>query len=199
MAYTGGASGTGVWDLLVETAYDRAVEFALRDEPQWRAVIDSRPSKQAMPGDVVTMSFIPDMALATTPLNELTDVTPPGQAPPTRVQVTLNEYGNADNHTERIRQLAFVQPDPQIAEVLGRNMVDSMDALIRAIVDPSNQVLYRNAGAFVSSATGNITANNNAIAAGDIMTAKTGAAAVTLLRRRKVRPRSGGQLYVCLM
>ena len=196
MVFTSSQAAT--WDLLVETAYDRAVEFALRDEPQWRAVIDSRPSKQAMPGDVVTMSFIPDMALATTPLNELTDVTPPGQAPPTRVQVTLNEYGNADNHTERIRQLAFVEPDPQIAEVLGRNQVDSHDALIRAIVDPANQVLYRNSGNFVSSNTGNVTATNNLIVAADVATAKTVTAAVTLLRRRKARPRSG-QLYVCLM
>src|SRR6266536_253950 len=161
MAFTSSQAAT--WDLLVETAYDRAVEFALRDEPQWRAVIDSRPSKQAMPGDVVTMSFIPDMAPAVTPLNETVDVTPPGQGTPTRVNITLNEYGNADNHTERIRQLAFVEPDPQIAEVLGRNMVDSMDALVRAVVDPANQVLYRNSGNFVSSATGNITANNNAI------------------------------------
>lgn len=195
MAFTSSQAAT--WDNLVETAYDRAVEYALRDEPTWRAVVDTKPTHQAMPGDVVTMSFIQDMALATTPLNELTDVTPPGQLPPSRVNITLNEYGNADNHTERLRQLAFVNPDPEIAEVIGRNQVDSLDAVIRSIVDPANYVLYRNGGNLVSSATGNITANNNAIAAGDIATAKAVTAAVALLRRRKVRPRLG-QMFMAL-
>jgi N4-gp56 family major capsid protein len=195
VAFTSSQAAT--WDNLVETAYDRAVEYALRDEPTWRAVVDTKPTHQAMPGDVVTMSFIQDMALATTPLNELTDVTPPGQLPPSRVNITLNEYGNADNHTERLRQLAFVNPDPEIAEVIGRNQVDSLDAVIRSIVDPANYVLYRNGGNLVSSATGNITANNNAIAAGDIATAKAVTAAVALLRRRKVRPRLG-QMFMAL-
>jgi hypothetical protein len=192
------SSQAATWDLLVETAFDRAVAYALRDDPQWRQVIDSKPTAQAMPGDVVTMTFIPDMALATTPLSELVDVNAPGQSPPTRVQITLNEYGNADVHTERIRQLAFVTPDPEIAEVIGRNMVDSIDAVIRSIVDPANFVLYRNSGNFVSSAAGNVPATNNLIVAADVATAKTVTAAVTLLRRRKVRPRSM-ERYICLM
>lgn len=198
MADTFTADQAATWTLFVETAYDRAAAYALRDEPQWRQVIDTRPDAQAMPGDVVVMSFIPDMALATTPLNELLDVSAPGQAPPTRVSITLNEYGNADVSTNRLRQLAFMEPDPEIAEVLGRNMVDSHDALIRAIVDPANFVLYRNNGVLVSSAAGNVTATNNLVLAVDIATAKTVTAAVTLMRRRKVRPRAG-QNYVCLM
>lgn len=196
MAFTSSQGAT--WDLLVETAYDRAVEYALRDDPTWRSVVDTKPTHQAMPGDVVTMSFISDMALATTPLNELTDVTPPGQAPPTRVNITLNEYGNADNHTERIRQLAFVPPDPEIAEVLGRNEVDSLDAVIRAIVDAGNFVLYRNSGVLVSSAAGNVTATNNLVVAADVATAKTVTAAVALLRRRKVNPRAAG-MYTAMI
>jgi N4-gp56 family major capsid protein len=196
VAFTSSQAAT--WDLLVETAYDRAVEYALRDDPTWRAVVDTKPTAQAMPGDVVTMSFVPDMALATTPLNELTDVTPPGQSPPTRVNITLNEYGNADNHTERLRQLAFVNPDPEIAEVIGRNQVDSLDAVIRSIVDPANFVLYSNSGTLVSSAAGNVTATNNLIVAADIATARKVTAAVALLRRRKVNPRAGG-MYTCMM
>jgi N4-gp56 family major capsid protein len=194
------SSQAATWDLLVETAYDRAVEYALRDDPTWRTVVDTKPTHQAMPGDVVTMSFISDMALATTPLNELTDVTPPGQAPPTRVNITLNEYGNADNHTERLRQLSFVKPDPEIAEVLGRNQADSIDAVIRAIVDLGNYVLYvqgASPGTLASSAAGNVTATNNAIVAGDVVTAKAATAAVTLLRRRKVTPRMSG-MYVAM-
>jgi N4-gp56 family major capsid protein len=195
VAFTSAQAAT--WDNLVETAYDRAVEYALRDDPTWRSVVDTKPTAQAMPGDVVTMSFISDMALATTPLNELADVVPPGQSPPSRVNITLNEYGNADNHTERLRQLAFVNPDPEIAEVIGRNQVDSIDAVIRSIVDPANYVLYRSAGVLVSSAAGNVTATNNAIVATDIATAKTVTAAVALLRRRKVRPRMA-QNYMAL-
>jgi N4-gp56 family major capsid protein len=202
MAFTSSQAAT--WDLFVETAYDRAVEYALRDEPTWRAVVDSKPSAQAMPGDVVTMSFVPDMLLATTPLSELLDVTPPGQSPPTRVNITLNEYGNADNHTERIRQLAFVQPDSAIAEVLGRNMVDSLDTVIRTIVDPSNYVLYAggipSSGTLTSSATGDNTAANNAILATWVAYAKAVTAAVTLLRRRKANPRAAaGGMFLALI
>jgi N4-gp56 family major capsid protein len=199
VAFTSSQAAT--WDLLVETAYDRAVEYALRDDPTWRSVVDTKPTQQAMPGDVVTMSFVPDMPLATTPLNELTDVTPPGQGPPTRVQITLNEYGNADNHTERLRQLAFVNPDPEIAEVIGRNQNDSLDAVIRGIVDLANFVLYvggASPGTFTSSNTGNVVATNNTIVAGDVATAKAATAAVALLRRRKVRPRASG-MYTAMI
>lgn len=179
------------WANFVTTAYDRAFYYALRDEPQWRAVVDTKPSRQAMPGNVVTMSKLVDMALATTPLTETVDVTAPGQTAPVRVPITLNEYGNADVHTEALRQLAFVEVDPAIAELLARNMADSLDAVIRVLADASNYVLYRNAGAFVASSAGPITGDQNAVVSTDIMTGKTCAAATALLRRRKVNGRGG--------
>src|SRR5882762_4241891 len=95
------------WDLLTETAYDREVEYALRDAPQFRDIIDKRPAKQAMPGDVVTLTLHVDLALATTPLTETVDPDAVGASPPIRVSVTLNEYGNATLQTLKLRELAF--------------------------------------------------------------------------------------------
>ena len=61
MAFTDTSSMAG----LVKTAYDRYVEFALRDTPMIRAVADKRPVQQAMPGSSVVFSLYNDLAAAT--------------------------------------------------------------------------------------------------------------------------------------
>ena len=40
---------------LVQKAYDRLLEFALRAEPLIRSVADKRPARQAMPGQTVVL------------------------------------------------------------------------------------------------------------------------------------------------
>ena len=46
---------------LVQKAYDRMIEFALRDEPLIRSVADKRPTDQTIPGSVVVMQLHPEM------------------------------------------------------------------------------------------------------------------------------------------
>ena len=70
MAYTDTSSMAG----LVKTAYDRYVEFALRDTPMIRAVADKRPVQQAMPGSSVVFSLYNDLDAATASLSETSDV-----------------------------------------------------------------------------------------------------------------------------
>ena len=64
---TAGAAG------LVQKAYDRLLEFALRAQPLIRDVADKRPAKQAIPGSTVVLQRYVDLAQATTALTEGTD------------------------------------------------------------------------------------------------------------------------------
>ena len=58
---------------LVQKAYDRLLEFALRSEPLIRSVADKRPAKQSIPGSTVVLQRYVDLSPATTALTETTD------------------------------------------------------------------------------------------------------------------------------
>ena len=64
---TAGAAG------LVQKAYDRLLEFALRAQPLIRDVADKRPAKQAIPGSTVVLQRYVDLSAATTALTETAD------------------------------------------------------------------------------------------------------------------------------
>ena len=72
---TGSASlgGTAGGAGLVQKAYDRLVEFALRAEPLIRSVADKRPTNQSTPGSTVVLQKYNDLSQATTALTETSD------------------------------------------------------------------------------------------------------------------------------
>src|SRR6266581_777791 len=122
--------GGSVYANLLAAGYDRFLEFQLRSEPIFRQFVDKHPVDVTNPGPTVTLSLIQEFAnLATTPLSETVDISAVAPPAPVRVTVTLNEYGNGDLATLRLRDLAFTAPEPAIANVLGKNMIDSMDKL----------------------------------------------------------------------
>lgn len=192
-AFAAGASGAS-WDLLTETAYDRATRLALRDDPQWRQLIDTRPTNQTMPGDIVVMTIHSDLAaLATTPLTETVDPDSVAPVAPTRVSITLNEYGNAAQTTLRLEKTAFVAPDPDLVQILARNQADTFDSLIKAVADTSTNLAGVQAGALKGNA---ITLGS--VAATDYMSRACASMVVSLLRRDKIMPKAGANyLAVC--
>lgn len=184
-AFTGGASGAA-WDLLVETAYDRAVEYYLRDEPQWRQVIDKRPVAQAMPGDVVTLTLHNSLALATSALTETVDPDAVAAPAPTRVNVTLQEWGNAALGTLRLFKTGFTKPDAELAQLIGLNQIDSVDAIIRSVADAGTNLIWVNGG--VVKTTGGA---NASVTATDLLTRAPATIAPKILARNKVMPKQG--------
>src|SRR5437899_10539645 len=88
-------TGTSAMANLVQTAFDRALEFALRAQPMFRMVADKRPVQQAVPGSSVTFESYQDLVQQVTPLNELVDRDAVAAGNPTTVCVTLNEYSKA--------------------------------------------------------------------------------------------------------
>lgn len=169
--------------LTVETAYDRMVEWQLRSMPQFRAVIDKKPAQQAMPGDVVVLTIQNDLAVATTPLTETVDPDAVARPAPTRVSVTLNEYGNAEINTLRLEELSFTNAISEMSITIARNMADSMDRLVRDVLDSSTNILWYDDDGTIDLADPVGALGNGA--------AKVFAAAPALLRGASVDPKRG--------
>jgi len=132
-AYTGIGSatlgGTSGGAGLVQQAYDRLLEFALRSEPLIRSVADKTPARQSIPGSTVVLQRYVDLAQNTTPLTETTDPDAVALSTPTNVSITLNEYGNSVLVTRALELFSLADVDPAIANVIAFNLADSIDAV----------------------------------------------------------------------
>jgi len=93
-ASLGGTAGSAG---LVQKAYDKFIEFALRDEPLIRSVADKRPVSPTNNGNVVVLQKYADLANATTALTESTDID--GVAVGTPTSVTIR----SDAHTSELQ------------------------------------------------------------------------------------------------
>ena len=145
------ASSSGLGNLIIP-AYDRLVTFALRETPTFRGIVDRRPVNQTNPGDTVYFTFYADIPTTETPLSET--VTPDSSvvANPTRISVTVNEYGTWIPKTLRLGSTAFTNPDMEIAELLARQQGDTIDNLVRAKMDASTNILSAGAAGTAASA-----------------------------------------------
>ena len=132
-AYTGVGSstlgGTAGGAGLVQQAYDRLLEFALRSEPLIRSVADKTPARQSIPGSTVVLQKYVDLAQKTSTLAETTDPDAVALSTPTTVSITLNEYGNSVLVTRALELFSLADVDPAIANIIAYNLADSIDAV----------------------------------------------------------------------
>jgi len=133
---TAGAAG------LVQKAYDRLLEFALRAEPLIRSVADKRPAKQSIPGSTVVLQRYVDLSAATTALTEDTDPDAVAMSTPTTVTITLNEYGNSVLVTRALELFSLADVDPAIANIIAFNLADSIDAVAMTELRGGTNVIY---------------------------------------------------------
>ena len=110
----GTAGGAG----LVQKAYDRLVEFALRAEPLIRSVADKRPTNQSVPGSTVVLQKYADLSQATTALTETSDPDATSLTTPTTVTITLAEYGNAVLVTRALELFSLADVDPAVVSAI---------------------------------------------------------------------------------
>ena len=174
---TGGAG-------LVQKAYDRLLEFALRSEPLLRSVADKRPARQAFPGSTVVLQRYVDLDQKTSTLSETVDPDAVALSTPTSVTITLNEYGNAVLVTRALELFSLADVDPAIANIIAYNLADSIDAVVSSTLVGGTNVLY--GGARTSTAT--ITASDT-IDSADIRKA------VAKLRANKAKARRGSYYW----
>lgn len=183
-AYTD-TSGSSLGTNLVQAAYDRYVEFALRSVPLVRDVADKKPAQQAMPGSSVVFQLYSDMAKATTALSETTDPDAVAIGNTTSVSVTLNEYGNAALATRKLELFSLSDVDPAIANIIAFNMADSLDDLALTELRGGTNAIYSGGG----TGTTGVTAGST-IKSADIRKA------VAKLRSNKAVPRQGEFYWV---
>jgi N4-gp56 family major capsid protein len=167
-AYTDIASGSSLGLNLVKTAYEKLVAFQLRSEPLFRRVADTKATALTNPGTTVTFNLYNDLTADTSTLSETT--IPDSVAVPATntVNVTLNEFGKTVIPTLLLRTFTFSDVDPAVANLVARDMAESVDLRVRGVLDAgTNRIAANGTSGFDTGAT-------NTIVATDLMNAGIG-------------------------
>ena len=135
-------------------------------------IADVRSTAQTHNGASVTFDIYDNMAAATGALGEAVDVVPVALGDSTAV-VTLVEYGNAVETTAKLRGTSFLNVDADAANIIGYNMVDSLDQVVAAVAaGGTNEILPTGRAATINIIAGDdITANQTRTAAAKLRTA----------------------------
>jgi N4-gp56 family major capsid protein len=165
---------------LVQKAYDRLIEFALRAQPLIRSVADKTPAKQSIPGSSVVLQRYVDLTKVTSTLTETTDPDAVAMATPTYTTITLAEYGNAVLVTRALELFSLADVDPAIANIIAFNMADSIDDVAQSVLRGGDNVFY--GGTRTSTAT---------LTSSDTFTSALARKTTAKLRANKAIPRKG--------
>jgi N4-gp56 family major capsid protein len=101
----------------------------------------------------------------------------------TTVSVSLAEYGNTTLTTRKLRSFAFSDIDPALAQLVGFNMLDSLDQVIRDVLRAGTNVTREQAGSMTFNTGTAVT-----IAATDTLKSRDVRASVAKLRARAAVP-----------
>jgi N4-gp56 family major capsid protein len=170
---------SGVGNLVVN-AYDTYVRAALRSLPVMRSVADVRPVALTNPGTTLKFAVYSNLAAATTALTETSDVTPLALANPSQVTVTVTEYGNAVEQTEKVNMATFSSIDTMIGDAIAYNAADTLDQLVATALTSGTVVKY--GGSRTSTAT---------LTASDVLSTSMLRKAQTELLEANAQPRVG--------
>ena len=165
---------------LVQKAYDRLVEFALRAQPLIRSVADKTPARQSIPGSSVVLQRYVDLTKKTATLTETVDPDAVALATPTYTTITLAEYGNAVLVTRALELFSLADVDPAIANIIAFNMADSIDEVAQTVLRAGENVLR-----------GGTATSRGAITSSDVFTSALARKATAKLRSNKAIPRKG--------
>lgn len=115
------------------TTYDTAAFFGFRPANMFRETgVEVRYDVSGDPkrGNAVTFTTINKLAGNTTPLPETSDITPSSMGD-TQTTVTLNEFGDVVQTSEKFRVTAFIDTNVMVMGEVGRAMGEAMDILCR--------------------------------------------------------------------
>jgi len=165
---------------LVQKAYDRLVEFALRAQPLIRSVADKTPARQSIPGSSVVLQRYVDLTKKTATLTETVDPDAVALATPTYTTITLAEYGNAVLVTRALELFSLADVDPAIANIIAFNMADSIDEVAQTVLRAGDNVLR-----------GGTATSRGTLTSSDVFTSALARKATAKLRSNKAIPRKG--------
>jgi N4-gp56 family major capsid protein len=170
---------------LVQKAYDRLLEFALRAEPLIRSVADKTPAQQSIPGSTVVLQKYVDLTAVTSTLSETVDPDAVALSTPDQVTITLNEYGNSVLVTRALELFSLADVDPAISNVIAFNLADSIDKVAMETLRGGTNVIY--GGSATSTGT---------VAAASTLDSADIRKAVAKLRSNKAAYRKGSMYWV---
>ena len=128
-----------------QVAWNRTAYKSLRPELYWDRFADVRAAP-FHPGSSISIPIWADQTAATTPLGEATDVDARVMDTST-VSITLNEHGDAVIPTAFVRATAFVNVDPDVADIVGQAAGLSLDTLARTPMNAGTNVRFATASA----------------------------------------------------
>lgn len=180
---------TGTSDLSTDVAaHKKLMYFALRPHLFFDACADVDTTNSTSAGATCTFYFTSDLAAATTPLTEATDVTPVAMADTTLV-ITPLEYGNAVKTTAKLRVTSFLDVNPTMANVVGYNAGISVDTLAVTALDAGTNTVFSTGSGIAFTGT---EAANNRLATTDNMNGSMVRYANAKLAAGNVMPFSDG-------
>jgi len=165
---------------LVVNAYDTYVRAALRSLPVMRSVADLRPVSMTNPGTTLKFAVYDNLTAATTALTETSDVTPVALGNPSQVTVTVTEYGNAVEQTEKVNFAAFSDIDTMIGDAIAYNAADTLDKLVADALTSGTVVKY-----------GGTRTSRGTLTASDVLSTTMLRKAQTTLLEANAQPRIG--------
>jgi N4-gp56 family major capsid protein len=179
---------------LVQKAYDRLIEFALRAQPLIRSVADKTPARQSIPGSSVVLQRYVDLTQTTASLTETVDPDAVAMATPTYTTITLVERGNAVLVTRALELFSLADVDPAIANIIAFNMADSLDTVAQ------NVLADRASGSIINGTANTGTTNvlyagtattSGSLTSSDVFTSALARKVTAKLRSNKAIPRKG--------
>jgi len=173
--------------LLIEKALNREADWAFREYPTFRQMVDKTTGSLTNPGQPAKLIINNDLALATTELTENVDPDSVALPAPTVITVSPKEYGNATLRTLKLSELTFTNVIGDIAMTVGRNMIDSVDKLYQNVFDTGSNIMTKENAIYVSSGT-----NVDNVKTTDHLDADGAARTAALLRTRLAHPRMDG-------
>ncbi len=190
---------TTAFALQIEKALDAQVRWALRAQPIFRPLIDFRPGILTNPGQPVKLLIEPFLALQKGALPETSDPDTVALGAPTVVNVSPTERGASVVTTLRLEDLAYTDVAMQRARLVGTNMIDSVDDLVKDVYDTGTNISTIQAGAEKLPASGSTGTNVNLIATGDKMTGDFIAHNVAVMRTRLAMPKEADGAYAAVV
>jgi N4-gp56 family major capsid protein len=133
-------------------AYIKLMYFALRPQLYFDGLADVKSLDTTSKGASYTWVFTNDLAAATTPLSESSDVTPATVTDST-LTLTLSEYGNAVQSTALMRGVSYIDVDPTMANVIGFNAGISVDQLAINALAAATNIAWSTGASFATTGT----------------------------------------------
>ena len=187
---------TSTMSNLIQTAYDKYIEFNLRSEPMFRKFADKRPVDVTNPGNTVVFQVYKDLSRATTALTQTQDPDAVTLSNTDKVNVVVDEYGNAVITTERLALESISAIDPAVADMLSFNMRDSLDSLVWSKL--TSLATMRYTGSTSADETVLNGENVSSSTTAPYISAALARKGVAKLRGASVQPRDGG-FYTALI